>query len=511
MELDYSLVPETDLTSGDYDGLVFVSHSCKEETIPDVVKNAVKVGAGLANDIHETVSVIPVNVPAGRLVYSPTGNLNTDYHDVRSYGEAAKKGITRAIKCGVKKPLLVLVTSTRFPKNKLVCLLGALEGLYVTLQFKEVCPQESPKVSSLGVWSDKPEELEKLVKTAQLLECGRVVARDIGGSDPERMCPPRVEEYVKKVFPPSSGVTVEVVSDDNKLKTNYPLFSAVNRAASVIERHRGRIIYLTYEGKNVQETLYFVGKGVTYDTGGADIKCGAWGMAGMSRDKCGAAAVAGFMKVLSYVKPPHLKVVGIMSVVRNSVGENCYVADEIIKGRSGAKVRVMNTDAEGRMIMADVLCHAKEMAVESKNPHLFSIATLTYHALNTYGKGYTVALDNGPAKKTNFAYKLQSSGDEIGDPLEVSMLRREDYNNYKADEEGVDVRQCAPKPSFSRGHQGACTFLNLASGLDKHGLDSKTPLLYTHLDMLASMGEVPEIATAAPVLALSNKFLLQYL
>lgn len=56
------------------------------------------------------------------------------------------------------------------------------------------------------------------------------------------------------------------------------------------------MIYLTYEGSSVKETLFIVGKGVTYDTGGADIKAGGI-MAGMSRDKCGAAAVAGFMKV----------------------------------------------------------------------------------------------------------------------------------------------------------------------------------------------------------------------
>ncbi len=69
--------------------------------------------------------------------------------------------------------------------------------------------------------------------------------------------------------------------------------------SSEIERHRGRIIILTYEGESPKETLFLVGKGVTYDTGGADIKAGGI-MAGMSRDKCGAAAVAGFMKVSGY-------------------------------------------------------------------------------------------------------------------------------------------------------------------------------------------------------------------
>lgn len=79
-------------------------------------------------------------------------------------------------------------------------------------------------------------------------------------------------------------------------------------------------------------------------------------MAGMSRDKCGAAAVAGFFKVVSALKPKNIRVVGALSMVRNSIGSNGYVADELITARSGKLVRVGNTDAEGRMVMADVLC-----------------------------------------------------------------------------------------------------------------------------------------------------------
>ena len=75
-----------------------------------------------------------------------------------------------------------------------------------------------------------------------------------------------------------------------------------------------------------------VGKGITYDTGGADIKVNGI-MAGMSRDKIGAANVAGFLKTVSILKPKNVKVVGAMALARNSVGSNCYVADEIITSR----------------------------------------------------------------------------------------------------------------------------------------------------------------------------------
>ena len=73
-------------------------------------------------------------------------------------------------------------------------------------------------------------------------------------------------------------------------------------------------------------------------------------MAGMSRDKCGAGAAAGVMATVSQLAPAGVKVVAAMAMVRNSVGSNCYVADEIITSRAGVRLGVGNTDAEGRMV-----------------------------------------------------------------------------------------------------------------------------------------------------------------
>ena len=129
-------------------------------------------------------------------------------------------------------------------------------------------------------------------------ELGSPIFLIAGGADPERMAAPRVEEYIAELFA-ASNVSVQVISDQDTLLQEYPLFACVNRAASMVPRHAGRIIFLTYEPPNpeiVLETLLLVGKGVTYDTGGADIKIGG-SMVGMSRDKCGAAAAAGFMQV----------------------------------------------------------------------------------------------------------------------------------------------------------------------------------------------------------------------
>merc|ERR1719495_3155517 len=128
---------------------------------------------------------------------------------------------------------------------------------------------------------------------------------------------------------------------------------------------------------------------------------------------CGAAAAAGLMASIAALQPQGVKVVGALAMVRNSVGANCYVADEIITSRAGVRIRVGNTDAEGRMAMLDVLAHMKEKALSEINPHLFTIATLTGAAVRAYGP-YTAVMDNGPAKKENFALKLQETGEIYG-------------------------------------------------------------------------------------------------
>lgn len=156
-----------------------------------------------------------------------------------------------------------------------------------------------------------------------------------------------------------------------------------------VSRHNGRVVHMEYKGDGSEDTTVFlVGKGITYDTGGADLKIGGH-MVGMSKDKGGAAAVAGFFKTLSILQPKGIRVVGMLALVRNSIGSNAYVADELITSRAGVRIRIGNTDAEGRMVMTDLLCEAKEKAIHAVNPFIYTIATLTGHACLSY-KCYTV-------------------------------------------------------------------------------------------------------------------------
>ncbi|XP_063989183.1 putative aminopeptidase W07G4.4 isoform X2 [Diachasmimorpha longicaudata] len=507
---------EPSVCTPDYDGIILVSGCPPGVDEPEPFKTVLFCAAQIDDALQDIGAVLPINLPARRLIYSPTGPLNMDYHDVRSFSEAASRGIQRALKAGVRCPMIVLLPDLRFENVELVTLLGALEGLYVPLEVRESHPTRCYKAHQLGVWSTIcSQKLQAIVKLASALESGRYVARDIGGADPERMTPARVEEYIAELFH-GTNVNVQVISDEDTLLQEYPLFATVNRAASVVPRHRGRVIFLTYEPQNpacVLETLLLVGKGVTYDTGGADIKIEG-GMIGMSRDKCGAAACAGFMQVVNLLQPPTVKVVVALCVVRNSIGENCYVADEVITGKSGRRVRIVNSDAEGRMAMADALFHIKEMALCSVNPHILTVATLTGHAKLAAGAGYSIVMDNAVARQSSNAEKLQASGETMGDPFEISRIRREDFRFHEGRAEGDDVRQAANVLStkLERGHQGPAAFLIMASGLDKHGACSCTPLKYTHIGIgshLSSCHALEIPYTGNPVLAMSYCYIIQ--
>ncbi|PVD31088.1 hypothetical protein C0Q70_10366 [Pomacea canaliculata] len=506
------LVPCLDVREKEYDGVVVVTDS------PSKLTGSLKsLGEAIDNygkkdqDYTKSVNLIQTDaVPSQRLIFSPTGPLNRDYDDVRRFTDASVKGIKRALSAGCKKPLLVCPAEALFSKARVVSILGALSALYVPLEIREDCEDRKQKAEALGIfvdgdWSSWKQDIAR----AEALEKGRIVTRDIGGSDPERMAAPRIAEYVQSIFK-DTCIKVTVTDDIPTLKKEFPLLAAVNRAANMVDRHKARVIQLEYKADgDISKTLFLVGKGITYDTGGADIKAGGI-MAGMHRDKCGAAAVAGFFKILAELKPPGLRVVGGMACVRNSVGEESYVADEIITSRAGRRVRVGNTDAEGRMVMADVLCKFKEMAADAKNPELFTIATLTGHAIRAVGPNYTIILNNGPAKKISVACKLQEAGDLFADPFEISTIRKEDYDFHKGPSEYEDILQCNNLPSSQtpRGHQSPAAFLIMASGLDKHGIDSDQPYPYSHLDIAGSSGPFPGIPTGSPILAFAAQYVL---
>jgi len=357
------------------------------------------------------------------------------------------------------------------------------------------------------------EQHDRLGRVVNAMESGRYLARDLGDPDCERMTPLKFAEHVAKVFHGRVNVKVTIKNDVEYLKREYPCLTSVARASLMVHRHWPCVVRLEYTGEGeTKETLYFAGKGVTYDTGGADVKVGG-SMAGMSRDKCGASNIAGFLLTTSILSPRNIKVVAELGMVRNSIGSNAYVSDEVLTSHAGVRVRITNTDAEGRMVLIDLLSHLREEALNSVNPKLMSMATLTGHAVRSYGC-YTATLDNGPARQALISKQMQSEGELWGDPFEVSTIRKDDYDAIKPKNSTYDVNQQSHNPGITcpRSHQTPTAVIIVGSGLSNHGIDSQNPLCYTHFDIAGSACENTDFTfgkvTACCIVPLTSRYIL---
>ncbi|GMT11152.1 hypothetical protein PFISCL1PPCAC_2449, partial [Pristionchus fissidentatus] len=496
------------ITDTAYDGVIVVSHSAAAlAACPQLqqLSPAVEKYLELNRTANHSACVIPVDkslLPSGRLIYAGTGIVSRDYDDVRRFGHAARDALKLALGAGVKHPLLVTVPHKNFPQAELVSALGALQPAYIPLHVKDDEP-EKQTLASFGVLP-VGDSTSRLLEILEAMDEAFTVTRDIGETGPERMAPPKVAAYLEKAFAGSKSVKLIITDDQAVIEKEYPLMAAVNRSANTVERHRARHIRLEYQGEGeVQATYYLVGKGVTLDTGGCDLKVGG-SMWGMCRDKYGAAVVAGFFKALEKLQPKNIKVVGQLGVVRNSIGSNAYSCDEIITSRSGKRIHIYNTDAEGRLVMLDPLTKACEEAQTAVNPHLMTVATLTGHEVLTYGY-YASFMDNGPAKRDGLSAAIQKAGDEFGQPIEITRLHHEDFAFHLPDSgAAAHLRQGNTKPSVQtvRGHMGPAAFLIQGSRLDEHGLDSSSPIPFTHVDMGSCEGEHPHTSYPNPLVAL---------
>jgi leucyl aminopeptidase len=487
-----------------FDALVLVAARLPVGSAP--VDAAIQRAAALDLRVGRELTVLPAaEVAGGRLILAPTGPIERDFDDVRRIGDAARAGMLRAREAGARRPLLWITGASRYPQAEATALLSALAGLWIPLEAREAHGEARfASVERVGLVGTHAGELVRLVRA---LEQGRSLARDLCGTEPERMRP---EAFAADTIDglADSKVSVRVIDDLDTLGYQYPLLMGVARASLAVERHRPRVITLDYQGEGpIERTIFLAGKGLTYDTGGADLKVHGH-MAGMSRDKGGAAAVVGLFRALGELAPARVRVVGELGVLRNSAGPDAYVSDEIITSHAGVRVRIGNTDAEGRLVLADLLSHLRKAALDAVDPHLFSLATLTSHSYRAVGP-YSIAIENGPARRRVVAQQLAEIGDAWGEPIELSRLRREDYAFVQPRSLAEDVLSANTQPSANtpRGHQYPTAFLDVASGLVQHGSDSDRPLPYTHLDLGGSAVEDGDWQfgrpTAAPLVALS--------
>ena len=256
--------------------------------------------------------------------------------------------------------------------------------------------EKTISLKSINIISEKLSEKDIQVKNA-LCE-GVFVARNIINEPVSFMTATKLGQEVESLAK-KFGFKAEVFDKGKIESLKMGGLLAVNRGS--VEPPTFSV--LSYEPKNAVNENYIVlvGKGLVFDTGGINLKPSG-SLETMKSDKSGGAAVIGVISAIAKAKLP-IKIIGLLPSTDNRPGNNAYVPEDIITMHDGTTVEVMNTDAEGRLILADALSYAKKF-----NPDLvIDIATLTGAAVVAIGESATAVMGNSEKhiselKKTGF-------------------------------------------------------------------------------------------------------------
>lgn len=200
------------------------------------------------------------------------------------------------------------------------------------------------------------------------------------------------------------GVELEILGQKELEKLGMGSLLSVNQASS----HEAKVAIMKWNGGGNSKPLAFVGKGVTFDSGGLSLKP-AGAMIGMKGDMGGAATVAGLIKTLA-MRKAKVNAIGVVGLVENMVSSNATRPGDVVKSYSGKTIEVLNTDAEGRLVLADVLYYTQE---RFKPEFMIDLATLTGAIIITLGYIRAGLFSNDD----DLTQKLLKSGEHSGDKL----------------------------------------------------------------------------------------------
>ena len=309
---------------------------------------------------------------------------------------------------------------------------GFLLGSYEFNKYKEKKEKYTLKeiIFSTEEFSGKKVDLKAAnegFKEAEIIASATNFTKDIVNEIPEIYTPQKMAQDALNLAKNIASIKCEVYDEKFLAKENMNAFLAVNRASV----HKPRLIHLTYKPKKSKKRIIFVGKGLTYDSGGLSLKPADY-MLTMKSDKSGAAAALGIIKGAAELNLP-FEIHAILGATENMIGGNAYKPDDVLISRSGVSIEVRNTDAEGRLVLADCLSYAQDF----KPDILIDMATLTGACVVGLGEYTTGIMGNSESLKSEFKSKIKDSG-ELATTL--------DFNPYLSElikSQIADVSNCA--------------------------------------------------------------------
>lgn len=328
--------------------------------------------------------------------------------------EDTSDSIRIALATAIKK-----INTTKFTTISLKCkkdLSAHIEGLelgnYVFNKYKSKKEKKKEKTVTIEVdFINK--KVQQEFERAVALSSSVNMARDFVNTAPDDFYPSVMAHEAKQIAT-ENKLEYKVLGENYLEKSGMHSMLAVGRAS----RHDSRLIHLTYKPKKkASKKVVLVGKGLTYDSGGLSLKPSDF-MVSMKSDKSGGCAVLGVMNTVAKLGLD-IEVHGIVGAVENMIGGDAYKPDDVLTARNGTTIEVKNTDAEGRLVLADCLCYAQD---EIKDiDYILDFATLTGACVVGVGE-YTSGIMGNNTKLND---KVVNSALESGE-----LATRLDFNRY---------------------------------------------------------------------------------
>lgn len=305
----------------------------------------------------------------------------------------------------------------------------AQNTLYTFDQYKT--KKQTCTLKTINYFIEKPSKADKdAVAQGQAIANGMALAQDLG-NEPGNVCVPsylatKAQSLAKKF----TKLTTKIINEAEMKKLGMGALLGVGQGS----KQPPKLIVMQYNGgKKTDKPVALVGKGVTFDSGGICIKPGE-GMQHMKCDMMGAASVFGVMQTICELKLP-INVVGIVPTVENMPDGQAYKPGDILKSMSGQTIEVVNTDAEGRLILCDALTYAAKF----KPKTIIDIATLTGAMVVSLGTEVSGIFSNDDT----LAKSLVDAGNDVADRA-WHMPLVQDYHK-QLDSNVADMTNCGSR------------------------------------------------------------------
>jgi leucyl aminopeptidase len=270
------------------------------------------------------------------------------------------------------------------------------------------------------VFSNK---IKETIQKSIIIANSTNLTRDIVNTIPNDATPQELAKIAQKIA--NENNLICKIKDGKYLKDKgMNSFLAVSRASV----HDAQLIHLTYKPKNPKSKVVLVGKGLTYDSGGLSLKPANF-MTTMKSDKSGACALLGVMNAVSKMDLD-IQVDVVIGACENMIGGDAYKPDDVLIAKNGVSIEVENTDAEGRLVLADCLCYAQDKVKDLD--YILDFATLTGACVVAVGEYTSGLMGHNEELKNDFKKSATTSG-ELTTSLEFNKYLKKSLKSQIAD------------------------------------------------------------------------------